>query len=123
MYVEQDPNNPVDTHRQGEFSADVHLEVSGGTDTISGTIDDFETTPTGGSAAPRTAGRWVVRLLNPDEAGTVTADYPGAETGTTALIDNLAGVKSGTWDSSFVPAHVYADTDLDTTGAQERRRR
>ena len=28
MYVEQDPNNAVDTHRQGEFTADVFLEVS-----------------------------------------------------------------------------------------------
>ena len=25
-YVEQDPNDPVDTHRQGEFTADVFLD-------------------------------------------------------------------------------------------------
>ena len=28
MYVEQDPNNAVDTHRQGEFTADVHLTAA-----------------------------------------------------------------------------------------------
>ena len=26
MYVEQDPTNPVDTHRQGEFTADAYRE-------------------------------------------------------------------------------------------------
>lgn len=114
MYVEQDPNNPVDTHKQGEFTADVYLEASGST-TISGTIDDFVTTPTGGSAEPRTAGRWLVRLLG---AAADPAVYPGVGTGTTALIDNLSGVKSGTWDYAFVPAHQHADTDLDTTGVQ-----
>ena len=63
MYLEQDSNNAVDTHRQGEFTADVFLEVSNAaSNTISGTIDDFVNTPTDGSAAPRTSARWVVRL-------------------------------------------------------------
>ena len=94
MYVEQDPNNAVDTHRQGEFTADVFLEVSdAASTTISGTIDDFVTTPTDGSAAPRTSARWVVRLMN---------------TGNVAEIDNLTGVKSGSWEHSFVQAHEHA---------------
>ena len=98
MYVEQDPNNAVDTHRQGEFTADVFLEVSNAASTtIRGTIDDFVTTPTDGSAAPRTSARWVVRLLN-------TPDTDG----NTAVIDNLTGIKSGGWESQFVHAHQYA---------------
>ena len=91
MYVEQDPNNAVDTHRQGEFTADVDLRVSGNQD-LTGTIDDFVTTPTGGSAAPRTSARWVVDLLGSD----------------LATIRNLPGVKNGIWKSSFVPAHKNA---------------
>ena len=116
MYVEQDPNDPVDTHRQGEFTADVYLEAAGRT-TISGTIDDFQTTPTGGSVAPRTAERWVVRLMNAAASGRTETD--GIIDGTTAYIDNLSGVKRGTWDSTFVPAHEHADTDLDMADAQK----
>ena len=94
MYVEQDPNDPVDTHRQGEFTANVGLKVDDGT--VTGTIGDFETTPTDGSAAPRTSRRWLVEL----------------EDGGQATIENLTGVKSGSWERSFVPAHANAsDTE------------
>ena len=105
MYVEQDPNDPVDTHRQGEFTADVSLKVDDGT--LSGDIDDFVTTPTGGSAQPRTADRWVVRL----RSAAMTGD--GFLANTTAYIDNLSGVKSGTWSNFPVAAHANA---ADATG-------
>ena len=114
MYVEQDPNDPVDTHRQGEFTADVDLRIAGAPangatqTTLSGTIDDFQTTPTGGSAAPRTADRWVVRLNDPRlGVGTFDADN-GIRAGTTAFIDNLSGIKTGSWDVAYVQAHVDA---------------
>ena len=100
MYVEQDPNDPVDTHRQGEFTADVSLKADNGM--VSGDIDDFVTMPTGGSAQPRTAERWVVRL----RVNAMTGD--GFLGGTTAYIDNLSGVKSGTWTNSPVEAHANA---------------
>ncbi|MCE2476150.1 MAG: hypothetical protein J4F47_11505 [Alphaproteobacteria bacterium] len=108
MYVEQDPNNAVDTHRQGEFTADVFLQVDGAADsTVSGTIDDFVTTPTGGSAAPRTSARWLVRLKADD----------------TATIDNLTGTKSGSWEQTFVKAHEDAadDTPPAVTGTFNTR--
>ena len=93
-YVEQDPNNPVDTHRQGEFTADASLTATGGTATdINGTIDDFVTTPTGGSAAPRTAGRWVV-TLGYDESNAKEATI------------NLADGGSGMWTHEYVPART-----------------
>ena len=95
MYVEQDPTNPVDTHRQGEFTADVDLSISGTLSTLTGTIDDFVTMPTDGSAAPRTSDRWVVDLA----------------AGGDARIRTLTGVKAGNWVSDFVPAHQYAADD------------
>ena len=101
MYVEQDPTDPVDTHRQGEFVADVDLSVSGAVSTLEGTIDDFVTTPTGGSAAPRTAGRWVVDL---------NVDLNDGNN-KTARIRTLTGVKDGNWVSEFVLAHQYAADD------------
>ena len=91
MYVEQDPNNAIDTHRQGEFTADVGLSVVSGS--VSGTIDDFVTRPTGGSAAPRTADRWVVTLES-------------ATDGSDALINSLPGERSGSWVHAFVPPHA-----------------
>ena len=106
MYVEQDPNNAVDTHRQGEFTADVFLEISNDSpDTISGTIDDFETTPTGGSAEPRTSARWVVEL----NAGTTAPT--GSDAGGVAEIKNLSGVSSGSWEATLVHPHQYAADD------------
>ena len=99
-YVEQDPNDPVDTHRQGEFTADVFLEATSATD-ISGTIDDFVATPTGGSAAPRTSDRWVVTLHD--------------DTGRPVSI-NLADGGSGTWTHEFVPHHATASPDVEAAG-------
>ena len=105
MYVEQDPNNAVDTHRQGEFVADVFLQVNGADESIQGTIDDFVTTPTGGSAEPRTSSRWVVRLLNAPDNGNNSS---------TAVIENLTGVKHGSWGYAYVPAHEHAAFDTPT---------
>ena len=91
-YVEQDPNNPVDTHRQGEFTADISLTATTGgvASDITGTIDDFVTTPTGGSAAPRTAGRWVVTLATLNKAVTI----------------NLGAGGKGKWTHEYVPVRV-----------------
>ena len=90
-YVEQDPNNPVDTHRQGEFTADIRLTATGGTAAgITGTIDDFVTTPTGGSVAPRTAGRWVVTLAATNKAVTI----------------NLGAGGEGKWTHEYVPVRA-----------------
>lgn len=98
-YVEQDPNNPVDTHRQGEFTADVFLTASSES-AVSGTIDDFVTTPTGGSAAPRTADRWVLTLADNND---VQLNLPGGGAAT-----------QGTWSHAFVPAHANASgSDLE----------
>ena len=97
MYVEQDPNDPVDTHRQGEFTADASLKVVDGT--VTGSIDDFVTTPTGGSAAPKTSARWLVRL-----------------SGTSATIENMAGVSTGTWYAQFVAPHANAAMGTDPPG-------
>ena len=95
LYVEQDPNNAVDTHRQGEFTADVDLSADGSD--VSGTIDDFVTTPKGGSAQPRTADRWVVTL----------------ESDKTALVKSLPGERSGRWDYALVSPHTTAATGSD----------
>ena len=119
VYVEQDPTNPVETHRQGEFTADVDLTLNGApsdnlSTTLTGTIDDFVATPTGGSAAPRTAGRWVVTLL-----GVADEENNNA----TARIDNLTGIKSGSWEHTFVRAHANAreDTPPAVTGTFNTR--
>ena len=105
MYVEQDPNNAVDTHRQGEFTADVHLTAS--ETAVSGTIDDFVTTPTGGSAAPRTSARWVVTL----------GDTPAGTAASNAEIKSLPGERNGSWLPVFVQANEHAaDTTPGTAG-------
>ena len=90
-YVEQDPNDPVDTHRQGEFTADVFLEATG-PEGVKGTIDDFVTTPTGGSAAPRTSTRWAVTL---DDDNGVELNLAGGGEDT-----------EGGWSHAFVPNHA-----------------
>ena len=92
-YVEQDPNNPVDTHRQGEFTADISLTTTTGGANITGTIDDFVTTPTGGSVAPRTADRWVVTLAT-DENDVKT------------VMINLGAGGAGKWTHEYVPVRV-----------------
>ena len=106
MYVEQDPSNAVDTHRQGEFTADVGLSVEDGS--VSGTIDDFRTTPTGGSAAPVTADRWLVEL---------------EEMGGKATIKNLAGEASGSWVHAFVPPHANSRCQHRPAGGRWRFQR
>lgn len=93
-YVEQDPNDPVDTHRQGEFTADVFLmATSGDAGDITGTVDDFAVTPTGGSAAPRTASRWVVTL------------HGGTGADKTVSI-NLGAGGAGLWTHEYVPTRT-----------------
>ena len=77
MYVEQNQVGAAVTKKQGEFIADARLAYDGSD--LTGTIDDFATTPTGGSSAPTTTG-WVVKLnsgeltefqrLGPDGMGT-----------------------------------------------------
>ena len=102
MYVEQGAlgTSGVST-RQGEFTADVRLDVEfGNTTTISGTIDGFETTPTGGSAAPTTQATWEVDL-----------NYDGTDH--TAAIDIRGTTSSGIWSHAFVDHH-----DHDTLNAQ-----
>ena len=77
MYVEQNQAGAAVTKKQGEFIADARLAYDG--IALTGTIDDFATTPTGGSSAPTTTG-WIVKLnssgktefqrLGPDGEGT-----------------------------------------------------
>ena len=100
MYVEQEQNDPIDTHRQGEFVADVYLELNGAplnaatSTTLTGTIDDFVTTPTGGSAPPESSERWVVEL----------------NSGGVVVLNNQSGSMSDEsgWRHAFVPAHEHA---------------
>ena len=82
MYVEKNQVGAAVTKKQGEFIADARLAYNG--TALTGTIDDFATTPTGGSSAPTTTG-WVVKLnsarttefqrLGPDGAGTWAHQY------------------------------------------------
>ncbi|MDE0201057.1 MAG: hypothetical protein OXK73_01325 [Rhodospirillaceae bacterium] len=84
MYVEQDQVGTTITKKQGEFVADARLDYDLSATTLTGTIDGFKTTPTGGSSAPSTTG-WVVKLNTggatalqlhgPDGAGTWTHQY------------------------------------------------
>ena len=96
-YAEKDPGTAVETWRQGEFTADVDLTAS--RTGVYGTIDDFVTTPTGGSTAPKTAGRWRVDL------GSATAlTAPNTDTGVLHL-PQMAGSQTdgdGTWAHAFV---------------------
>ena len=97
-YVEKDPVAVADTYRQGEFSANVVLTATSASDTtgVTGTIGDFDTTPTGGSTAPSTAGRWVLTLA---ASNVVELNLPGGGSAT-----------QGRWDHQFVPAHADAAT-------------
>lgn len=96
MYVEKDPNYAVDAHRHGEFVADVILKATSVADAdVTGTVDDFRTTPIGGSTAPVTSDRWVVQL---QADGAVN-------------IKDMLGTQAGKWDFEFVPAHVNAAAD------------
>ena len=59
MYVEQSKAGAAIAKKQGEFTANARLDYA--SDTLTGTIDGFKTTPTGGSGAPSTTG-WVLKL-------------------------------------------------------------
>ena len=106
MYVEQGAlGSSGVTARQGEFTADVRLDVDfdGGTDVdeIQGTIDSFSTRPTGGSTAPTTSDTWVVKL---------TADTAAATGSGTAEIDIRGTDSTGAWTYVFAGNHATAPT-------------
>ena len=87
MYVEQNQVGAAVTKKQGEFIADARLAHNG--TILTGTVDAFKTTPTGGSAAPTTTG-WVVKLgLDADDTALATP------TNTTLVMHGPDG--SGTW--------------------------
>ena len=100
MYVEQELSEAIDTHRQGEFVANAILTVAGAHASITGTIRDFDVTPTAGSAMPDRHERWVVRLL---DKSTVT-DNP-------IVLNNESGSSVGGWSHGYVKAHAYAGRD------------
>ena len=102
LYVEQEQSDPIDTHRQGEFVANAILTVDGTTNPLSGTIRDFRTTPTAGSASPESSERWVVQLVS----------------GGAVVLNNQSGTSVGGWNHAYVQAHQHASdaTPLGITG-------
>ena len=74
------------------------------TNEITGTIDGFKTTPTGGSAAPTTASTWVVELL---EDGQATSNGGGS-----ATIDIQGTTSTGAWEYTFVGQDSTANDAL-----------
>ena len=108
LYVEQEQADPIDMHRQGEFVANAVLRVGTEDGTpaagaaITGTIRDFVATPTGGSAAPESVGRWVIRLLN--KTGSPLPENP-------ITLNNQSGATMGDWEHAYVLAHKYAGRD------------
>ena len=85
MYVEQNQaGTAAVTKKQGEFTANARLDYRGATPVLTGTIDGFKTTSTGGSGEPSTTG-WIVKLnatgvtaferQGPDGSGTWTHAY------------------------------------------------
>ena len=105
-YVEQDPNDPVDTHRQGEFTADVSLTATSAT-AVYGTVDDFVVTPTGGSAAPRTSDRWVLTLINNGPRAVHLNLAGGGTRGNPADGAGTVTTTTGAWTHAFVPHHAH----------------
>ena len=96
-YAEKDPGTPVETWRQGEFSANVDLTAT--SSNVHGTIGDFVTTPTGGSTAPKTAGLWRVDL------GSATGTNANNSADGTLRLPQMAGSQTagdGTWAHAFV---------------------
>jgi predicted nucleic acid-binding Zn-ribbon protein len=109
MYVEQGALGSTGvTTRQGEFTADVRLDVNfedpdgAGSEEvgITGRIDGFKTAPTGGSSAPTTTDTWVVELTN---AGTVTASDAN---GTASIAIPGTTTTTGAWSHDFVNHHA-----------------
>lgn len=91
LYVDQDAT----TARQGEFTAEVRLTADFGASSLSGEIDNFKTTPRGGSVAPALSNGWVVVLAN----------------GGGATIRRTGSTSSGAWAYEFVPKHTHARAD------------
>ena len=100
VYAEKDPNEALDTWRQGEFTAAAYLTVDGAPGTITGTVRNFTTTPVGGSSQPVTQGRWVVSLNASNE---VALQW---------LVGTSAASGDGTWNHSYVQAHKTAESDV-----------
>lgn len=100
MYVEQGVLGTSGvTTKQGEFTADVRLDVTfdGASPSIEGTIDGFEATPTGGSTAPTSVDTWSVKLQ------TNTVGASALHIGTDAARIDIRGTTStGAWSHAFV---------------------
>ena len=97
VYVESPPFGSTDIDkRQGEFEAAVSLTATFGGN-VGGWISGFNTTPRGGSAAPRTS-NWRVTLADAATAATVSNAI--------ASIDGGGG--SGNWAAQFVQARSNA---------------
>ena len=101
MYVEQGAIGTTGvTTRQGEFTASVRLDVifTGTGAGIDGTIDGFNTTPTGGSTAPTTVNTWEVDLTNDGTVGSAATDG-------VATIDIPGTTSTGAWSHAFAGHH------------------
>ena len=96
VYAEKDPNEALDTWRQGEFTAAAYLKVDGLANGITGTIRNFTTRPIGGSSQPVTLGRWVVTL---EASNRVDLEW---------LVGNVAVDGQGKWKHGYVQAHETA---------------
>ena len=108
MYVEQSQVGAgTVVKRQGEFIADARLEAtfSGDSVGIRGTIDNFNTTPTGGSSAPISADGWVVKLEGASAGLLAPFDDTGDST-SVARIERLGPDGEGTWSRQYVPART-----------------
>ena len=98
MYVEQNQVGTAEvTKKQGEFIADARLDYDGSD--LSGTIDSFKTTPTGGSGAPSTTG-WVVEL-NGDESTTLDRHGPDGVGNWTHKFTTDGSAVVGTFESEL----------------------
>ena len=96
MYVEQGGLGGTGVaSRQGEFVAAARLNANFTTSNLSGTIDSFTTTPTGGSAVPTTSDSWAVDLI--DDGG--------------VKIDIRGTTSDGSWSHQFVENHEHAPDD------------
>ena len=86
MYVEQDQvGTAAVTKKQGEFTADARLDYNA-SDGLTGTIDTFKATPTGGSGTPATVGTWAVEL----------------EGSNSAVLQRRGGAGEGNWYHRYV---------------------
>ena len=95
LYVEQDAT----TARQGEFTAEVRLTANLTDNEISGEIDNFQTTPRGGSGDSTLSDSWVVELVTTSSADGV------------ARIRRTGSTSTGAWSHEFVPKHGGARSE------------